>query len=573
MLIAQSSKSVLDSAGRTGVQIQVIAEKMMSYYPDNQYEDDDNDDYDEEDDDEEEEDFEINPQLTNLSADLKRLLGLPADELQTDWKPPERPGMDNSAPIVATGKNVALQPAAVPTPMAMKQTGGGGGMGGGRVQSTPAQPIVMESRFQPQAPPSAQRPSNNGRIMMSATPGPIMTPAVSDGVVRPSSQPAMKRSNSKETGIDRLLSLSAEIRNTMNVMKTDPPVARQTTNEYKTYSYNLANADEGEDEGEDDDEDEDEDEGSFRSLETTPMSAELRRLLGLPAVANENNANVTNVVPVSDWKPPQSSGLSNSDPIIKTGKNIRPTAPSPVSVSFAPSVTSSNVSQLDEDEDDDDDEEDDEDDDEGRSFDDVPMSADLRRLLGLAPLAETANTDWKPPQRSGLDNSDPIIKSQGSAVKQNQMDEDDDDNDYDETEEEDDNLGSLEDVAMSDDLRRILGLPVLNENQKGISSNTNWKAPTSSGLANSEPIIRTSKNAAPVSYGDGGNDDDDGDEEEFDEDDEDDSADQEIEMSDNLKRALGLLPQDSRPTVQTDWKPPSRPGLDNSTPLVQMNGR
>ncbi len=70
------------------------------------------------------------------------------------------------------------------------------------------------------------------------------------------------------------------------------------------------------------------------------------------------------------------------------------------------------------------------------------------------------------------------------------------------------------------------------------------------------------------------------DEEEDDEDEEDDDVDDsslpnDIAMSDNLKRILGLLPMDSAPTVQTDWKPPARSGLDNSDPIVatKMNAR
>lgn len=522
-----------------------------NYYISNQQEEDGND-YDDDEDDEgdydDEDDLEINPQLTNLSADLKRLLGLPVEDNPTDWTPPARSGLDNSNPIVATAANVSS-----PT----KVTGNAIG----RVQSIPTQPMVIESKFQPQAPPSAQRPSNGRPGTTASTSTAIPTIAS-----RPTTQPQMKGTgNREESSVNRLMSLSAEIRSTVGVLGVSNTGEVRDFSQTKTYSYSLSNGEE-----EDDDDEEDLFDGLSRgSLESIPMSAELRRILGLPLEVK--NPGTTNV---SDWKPPQTWGLVNSEPIIKTAKNdppVKQNAPV-INIAYTPSAERKTS--------DDEEDDDEEDEDYERDLDDIPMSADLRMLLGLAPMAETAVTDWKPPSKSGLDNSDPILKKNGYSKAEEDEEEGDNDEEDDDEEEND---RPLESVAMSEDLRRLLGLSAMNgASQVQAPSSSNWKAPTSHGLANSEPIIRTTTNTAPIvtkfslvpTYGN------DEDEDEDDEDEEDDDVDDstlpnDIAMSDNLKRILGLLPADSAPTVQTDWKPPSRSGLDNSDPIVatKMNAR
>jgi hypothetical protein len=179
---------------------------------------------------------------------------------------------------------------------------------------------------------------------------------------------------------------------------------------------------------------------------------------------------------------------------------------------------------------DDDDEDDDEDyyynDNDDENDSQVPviaMSANLMKALGLDTSEIDTDTDWKPPARSGLDNSAPIInlipvrieiptKSNfnSSIVKDNAVtnsasliesnsnnynnsddeDEDDENDDYfafDDAVGDDEVRGS---VGMSANLMRILGLDPTE-----ISSD--WKPPNQSGLSNSLPIIPKPAKAQP----------------------------------------------------------------------------
>ena len=51
-------------------------------------------------------------------------------------------------------------------------------------------------------------------------------------------------------------------------------------------------------------------------------------------------------------------------------------------------------------------------------FSNMAMSVSLRASLGMstAEVAKQAQTDWKPPARSGMDNSSPIVAKPGNTV-------------------------------------------------------------------------------------------------------------------------------------------------------------
>ena len=138
-----------------------------------------------------------------------------------------------------------------------------------------------------------------------------------------------------------------------------------------------------------------------------------------------------------DWKPPSQYGLNNSARIIPS-RIIPIRSNSAASIAFSDSgpgdrrrndsynESKSNYDRDDEgknnedDEEEDDDDEDDDDDDDDWGYDDddedteirgsVAMSASLMKALGMDISGVDVSTDWKPPDFTGLHNSDRIIK-------------------------------------------------------------------------------------------------------------------------------------------------------------------
>eukprot|EP01031_Cornospumella_fuschlensis_P033014 gene33014-39934_t len=244
------------------------------------------------------------------------------------------------------------------------------------------------------------------------------------------------------------------------------------------------------------------------------------------------------------------------------------------------------------DEDDDGEEEDTEEEDDNEEMDISKMnvSPNLLKLMGI--MAEEIKTDWTPPSRPGLQNSDPLAQkgSEGWEVRNRRAEQDQQidflDQDEDEDEDEDDDGGSdlyndEEEEAgedflsanMSPELARLLGLP----SQK---VETDWTPPSRPGLDNSRPIVppvypsRASPAPArnlpfiqPDDVEDDGEDYEDDDDYDDDGDEVDITQDMGANMSASLRAALGLPVLGAQ--TPTDWVPPARSGLSNSAPLAQ----
>eukprot|EP00981_Chlorochromonas_danica_P000433 scaffold96_cov167-Ochromonas_danica.AAC.40 len=310
-------------------------------------------------------------------------------------------------------------------------------------------------------------------------------------------------------------------------------------------------------------------------------------------------------VPMSDWRPPQSHGLSNSPKMInnhalnKHGHSpnkpitshdieravlnaLQNEAVSPVVEGRGAKVPmdrkpplksglgnspykierlqpASVVVDYDEEEEEESDDEED-DDDLGTGLLDAGLSPDLAILLGLD--AEELVTDWRPPSKPGLNNSVPIVSRSVPLADYRAEDEDEDEDEEDDTDYDE---SYLLNTAMSPDLLRALGLPVANVE-------TDWRPPEKAGLKNSVPIVSNSPQRVKPE--------EDEEEEEEDDDEDDDDNDGDIlddngydknfvpsgGMSLGLMRALGL--DTSNVEVKTDWKPPSHSGLNNSSRTV-----
>ena len=132
------------------------------------------------------------------------------------------------------------------------------------------------------------------------------------------------------------------------------------------------------------------------------------------------------------------------------------------------------------------------------------MSYGILVALGLeTPSKKKLETDWKPPSKSGLENSNRIIpiksvpgnefKIQFADKKSNNdendddddEEEDDDDDDWSDEEEDEDDDIQIPSIVMSANLMKALGMDI-----SGIDTTTDWKPPAFTGVANSERIIK-----------------------------------------------------------------------------------
>ena len=389
--------------------------------------------------------------------------------------------------------------------------------------------------------------------------------------------------------------------------------------QYKAYSYSLA-----EEPSEEEPEPEVDDGVSITTrgaIETVPMSTELRRVLGLPSLPLPRTASMQNL---DNWQPPDTYGLANSEPIIKTTKNVAVRA----STSIIPISNKLGVAMVQNEEgmgtNSDSDNSSVERPTRARSLEGVAMSTDLRRVLGLKPLPsqprlEDRSDDWKPPRTYGLSNSEPIIKTSKNTVRSKpaiasprlrenmgptkrvllMVKEEDESSSQNEEEEEDsvsdgEDSHKLEDVPMSAELRKLFGLPPLDLNT--VASKTGgaeWRPPQTAGLGNSQPLIFTpsskvkptppttpSPSSTPrtprgiyVKVQDIEEEDGRSASNELDDDfsgPQRPSLDQ-VPMSSNLKRVLGLSsrPMSANVNQQSSWKPPSTYGLANSEPIIR----
>lgn len=147
------------------------------------------------------------------------------------------------------------------------------------------------------------------------------------------------------------------------------------------------------------------------------------------------------------------------------------------------------------------------------------MSPNLMRALGLTvpDELEKMNVEWKPPDHSGLDNSEPLVENDlklttvespkdqrnlsksndhlttenheeenvGNNVEEEQLEEGDDgESEYEESEDEENENRVIPTSALSPNLMKILGLQVPEEKVE-----IDWKPPTHHGLTNSDRIL------------------------------------------------------------------------------------
>jgi len=307
---------------------------------------------------------------------------------------------------------------------------------------------------------------------------------------------------------------------------------------------------------------------------------------------------------INDWKAPAHPGLGNSKPILAQKRATTPQKNPVTNNNLKSSKTIKPAQRINEDVEDDS-EEDDDDDGDDDDFNNginrlVNMSAGVRAALGLTVdnSSTLAPIDWKPPSISGLKNSDPII-----PTKINQIPVVHDEDNEEDDEEDDEDYVPLEATAMSNELRKALGLPLnitaTAFNTNNTSATSDWKPPSRPGLNNSTPIFPTISSSTGNNYQKASNatvpflrsssakyssnsnsnysnndedEEEDGEDEEEDDDEEEEDNDAiptRVAMSQSLMKALGLTVNDEKEMV-TDWKPPDRAGLDNSRPLIVM---
>lgn len=170
----------------------------------------------------------------------------------------------------------------------------------------------------------------------------------------------------------------------------------------------------------------------------------------------------------------------------------------------------------------------------------------------------------------------PVDRSLTQDEDEDEDDEEDDDEGYQE--------GGVPQAAMSESLMRALGIPITNP------ISTDWRPPARPGLDNSAPIVpmpkdnrsrhnedRITTHSQDVYYNTQQEVDEDEEEEDDEDGDEDDDEEEEDvvhsiprgAMSLSLMRALGL--DTTGLDVPTDWRPPSAPGLSNSSPLARLS--
>eukprot|EP00981_Chlorochromonas_danica_P000458 scaffold96_cov167-Ochromonas_danica.AAC.65 len=353
-LIQYSNKGVEEERNR-------VNQLPLSYSSYNhEADDDDDDDDDDEDDDEDFSEDQSSLRDIAMSANLKRLLGLEVKEeemVKTDWQPPATYGLNNSTPIVTHPRRP---------------------------------PQLANDDYKNYSHTSSSDTGESGLF---------------DAAMKNSLQGLLGMG--LHDGLDYSVNKSSSFLSQVNVEHQNP------------VNSGINNQEDDDDEEDDDEEEEEEEEEEGRDLLHTAMSPDLMRLLGLQP---------SDLAMSTDWKPPSRPGLDNSSPIIKSKQlsiSDDETTHRQINNNQSGHITSATTDQSyrnagdegnyeeeedDEDDDDEDEEEDEEDEEEMdvSRFEGVSMSAALRQALGLPPLNQ--ETDWRPPQESGLHNSAPIVR-------------------------------------------------------------------------------------------------------------------------------------------------------------------
>eukprot|EP01031_Cornospumella_fuschlensis_P039070 gene39070-47532_t len=279
----------------------------------------------------------------------------------------------------------------------------------------------------------------------------------------------------------------------------------------------------------DQDEDEEEDDSEYEN-DAPEYEENLRANISMaPSLMKLLGMEVTEPI-VTDWKPPARPGLDNSAPLVPTKHNV---APAHRDDSTRGAAVAAAAAEEEEGDDGDDEEDEGYDDSEGEEdlgevegrLYATAMSPALMAALGLAPSTRIV-TDWKPPDRPGLDNSRPIVS-----------------------------MASTDSAATSAEA-------VMSPRAQQMHDSSNfYRAPS---LRRSQ---EADSNAVGLSVSAEDEEEDEDDEDDYDDGEEEDmSKFKDIPMSAALRQALGL----PEVVVETDWRPPAAPGLNNSAPLVKF---
>ena len=192
------------------------------------------------------------------------------------------------------------------------------------------------------------------------------------------------------------------------------------------YETNRKNNESTDSDDGDDDADENEEDDIFEVEREVNLSSNLLTMLGINHENDKSdNKSYSSYYANEAWKPPSKHGLSNSSPII-SNRFYPVRSDSRASINYSDtgrrSMTNLQMPSESKYKDDEEEEEDDDDDDYDYDADEdidydnyqlpstVAMSASLMKALGMDISNVDTTSDWKPPEFTGIGNSERIIK-------------------------------------------------------------------------------------------------------------------------------------------------------------------
>lgn len=245
---------------------------------------------------------------TAMSPQLMALLGLKPVEIATDWQPPSRPGLDNSAPLISfanapsptrTNDEVHEWVDRVVSTRTVTRSAGEVNEGDEEEEEEDSDEEEDEEEDDEDLLHTAMSPDL--MRLLGLAPAEIATdwkppdhPGLDNSapiVARVSTQLAHRHNHSPALEADAAPGLEG---NDHDDQRKD------------TVADDEDDMEEDQENENEDEEDDDSSEDEFSNLDRVPMSASLRRALGLPPIYFES----------SDWRPPSAPGLQNSAPII-----------------------------------------------------------------------------------------------------------------------------------------------------------------------------------------------------------------------------------------------------------------
>lgn len=466
---------------------------------DDESDDDDESDGNDDDDDYNVDEIDFSARFQNLSPNLMASLGLTGSseknekKFETDWKPPSRPGLDNSEPLINHSNNINPN-----------------------INYTQTQESDEESEYDESDDDDDEIPdfSNFGNhfktvlspnLMQSLGLNPSQIEKVESDWKPPSapglnnSQPIIKKDSRAQDGEDEKPDLTHFGGHFKSVLT---PNILESLGLNASQDHNSSEESETETEEEDSAYEDNNGDKFISSLSLTQLSPSLISALGLENTITENRAPTTNTTP---WVPPETPGLGNSSPLIQRSTQVEVEVEHQVE--------------------DEDEVEEEEDWDFPDSIEDIStvISPSLMKLLGYSEvslpikseLSATGDYSWAPPTQHGLGNSKPVLAGktlrrslvgfnpvqegfsyvEGGLSGEGEVEggseessEEDSDEEFSEYEEDDNIMGHLKVQTMSPNLMKLLGLEVPTELQEELKTENIWKPPEVSGLGNSNPI-------------------------------------------------------------------------------------